>query len=510
MRLSLATRIFLGYAAVLLTFGAVSLFAVAEMRRSQEEIRLVAQGYLHLSQTSADIEAYFNSQQRDMSRLRDEKNPEARRLVISLARRYFQATMSQKIAEGHQRAAEARQYANAAEGVFVRDVDAKLTEIEAAIGRYVEAREEAFKVLEAATVDAALAEDKSDRATILQNQINSSLRLLHASLETRILDRVAQAQERERRTGAVIIALSVLAILVGLLATAFAARALKPVQTLIAGVARVGRGDYSAQVGFEGKDEIAQLSREFDKMATSLKEREAQLLQAERLAAMGRVAAQISHEVRNPLSSIGLNAEMLEEQLSHAKFATDGDAQEARELLGKVSREVDRLTEITEEYLRLARLPAPALKREDVNQLLRGVVDFSREELQRSNVQVDEAFSSEPVWAQADEGQLKQVLLNLVRNGREAMAELGGGKLTLATRAKNGHVEIEVTDTGPGLSSEATQRLFEPFFSTKKGGTGLGLSLSRQIVQAHGGRLEVEKAAEHGARFRITLPSAPA
>ncbi|MBK7863337.1 MAG: HAMP domain-containing protein [Archangiaceae bacterium] len=510
MRLSLATRIFLGYAAVLIAFGAVSLFAVTEMRKTQEEMRLVAQGYLHLSQIASDIEGYFTSQQREITRLPEEKNPEARRLSISLARQYFEKTMSSKLSDAQQRAREAAQLVSSeSEAAFVREVSARLRGLEGSMDRYIEAREEAFKVLEITTPDPELAKDKVDRVIILQNQLTSAVRLLHASLETRILDRVAQAQARERLTGALIIALSVLAILVGLLATAVAARALRPVQTLIQGVSRVGRGDYSAQLGFEGQDEIAQLSREFDQMAKSLKEREAQLLQAERLAAMGRVAAQISHEVRNPLSSIGLNAEMIDELLQTAKFRTEAEAKEARELLAKVSREVDRLTEITEEYLRLARLPAPALKREDLNQVLRGVVDFSREELERSNVKVAEALSVDPVFAQADEGQLKQVLLNLVRNGREAMAEMGGGQLTLATRAQNGHVEIEVADTGPGLTAEATRRLFEPFFSTKPGGTGLGLSLSRQIVQAHGGRLEVEAAPHAGARFLITLPSAP-
>src|SRR5439155_903854 len=154
--------------------------------------------------------------------------------------------------------------------------------------------------------------------------------------------------------------------------------------TLTEGVSRIGRGDYSAQVGFKGDDEVAVLAREFDSMAKSLKEREAQLLQAERLAAFGRVAAQISHEVRNPLSSIGLNTEMLEEQLRAARFGSEAEANEARELLAKIAHEVDPLTEITEEYLRLARIPAPALKREDLNRLLKGVVDFSREELERS------------------------------------------------------------------------------------------------------------------------------
>ena len=517
MRLSLATRIFLGQAAVLITFGAVSLFSVAEMHRNQVEIRLVSEGYLHLSQTAAAVETFHKNQSRDIARLHDEKSVETRRAMIRLARQYFPPIMAEKLAEGRAKAHEVLEFTPKSELSFVRDVGQKFEELEGRYTEYAEASDAAFRILESSTPDWTAAESRLDRVTQLDNSIGATIRLLHASLEARILERVASAQERERRTGIAIIALSVLAIAVGFLATGLAARWLRPVGTLTEGVSRVARGDYTAQLGIKGDDEIAILAREFDAMAQSLREREAQLqqkqeelLRSERLAAMGRMSAQISHEVRNPLSSIGLNTEMLEEQLGRATFATPADAKETRDLLAAVSREVDRLTEITEDYLRLARLPNPTLKPEDLNQVVDGVLSFSREELERAHVDVRRELAEQPVIANADEGQLRQVLLNLVRNGREAMAG-AGGRLTLGTRVINGEVEVTVADTGPGLSAEAREHLFEPFFSTKPGGTGLGLSLSQQIVQAHGGRLEVGPAgAREGTCFVLRFPKVAA
>jgi signal transduction histidine kinase len=254
------------------------------------------------------------------------------------------------------------------------------------------------------------------------------------------------------------------------------------------------------------------LAREFDAMARALKEREAQLkqkqeelLRAERLAAVGRVSAQVAHEVRNPLSSIGLNVEMLDEQLARATFATPEEAKEARELLASVTREIDRVTEVTEDYLRLARLPAPVLRDENVVAILEDVLAFSKGELDRASVKVLTTFPPTPLGVRADEAQLRQVFLNLVRNAREAMEN--GGTLTVTAWEKDGLAELRVQDTGSGMTPEVKERIFEPFFTTKQGGTGLGLSISRQIVEAHGGAVEVESTPGKGTTFILKIPT---
>jgi two-component system NtrC family sensor kinase len=307
--------------------------------------------------------------------------------------------------------------------------------------------------------------------------------------------------------------LSVLAIGVGLLATAISARILRPVRTLIEGASRIGRGDYATQLEVRGADEISVLAREFNQMAKSLREREQQLkqqqealVQAEKLAAIGRVAAQIAHEVRNPLSSIGLNVELLEEALGRASFGSDAETREARALLGAVTREVDRLTEVTDEYLRLGRIPKPALTAEDINQVLSNVLEFSREEMERSRVQVIPRLDPLTPRVLADEAQLRQVFLNLLRNSRESMD--GGGKLVVASRPADGGAEVVFSDSGRGMSGDVQERIFEPFFSTKEGGTGLGLAVSRQILQAHGGTIRCESQPGSGTTFVIRLPRA--
>ena len=511
MKLSLATRIFLGYAVVLVTFGAVSLFSVRELHRGQLEIRLLSEGYLALSQSTATLESFQKNQANDTARLRDQQDLTMRRMMIQLARRYFFEQMDQQLEETLAITRRLEEFAPEDEAAFIDDVQRRLTELQTKYGEYREVAQAAYLVLEQVEPEPKVASLRLDRLQDAETALGATIKLLHSSLEAHTRQRVAVTQERERRTGIAIIVLSVLAIAVGLLATGFAARSLKPVRTLIDGVSRISRGDYSTKLGISGADEIAVLAREFDAMARSLAEREAQLaqkqealLRAERLAAAGRVSAQVAHEVRNPLSSIGLNIELLGDQLAAATFADPSDAPEARRLIAAVTREVDRITEITEEYLKLARLPAPALRAEDLVALVQGVVGFSREELERARVAVTTTLPDAPVPVQADEGQLRQVFLNLFRNAREAMVD--GGTLAVRVARDGAQAVVTVADSGPGLSAEVRGRLFEPFFSTKARGTGIGLSLSRQIVEAHGGTIGLDESAPRGTTFVMRFP----
>src|SRR5262249_54353208 len=153
-------------------------------------------------------------------------------------------------------------------------------------------------------------------------------------------------------------------------------RLLRPLRRLAEGARRIALGEYKQRVDAAAPDEIGALAREFNQMAQALDEREQALIRSERLAAVGKIAAQITHEVRNPLSSIGLNAEMLEEELTG----------EAQKLARAIVKEVDRLTEITEEYLRFARLPRPKLEREDLRELVTELLVFMKSELESRKI----------------------------------------------------------------------------------------------------------------------------
>jgi signal transduction histidine kinase len=219
-----------------------------------------------------------------------------------------------------------------------------------------------------------------------------------------------------------------------------------------------------------------------------------------RLAAYSQLAAQIAHEVRNPLSSIVLNTELLEEEMGECCAANSG---EIHALVDAIKCEAERLHALTDEYLAFARLPAPERSLVSLNRLVTDVLGFMREETSRCGVEVALDLDPGQPDALADPKQLRQVIVNLVRNAVEAMP--CGGRLDVSTRHRGIHVSLDVSDSGPGIPDDQRRLVFEPFFSTKAQGTGLGLSVALRIVQEHGGTIDVLPGA--GACFRVTLPA---
>jgi len=279
----------------------------------------------------------------------------------------------------------------------------------------------------------------------------------------------------------------------------FTLRSLRPLSVLRAHARQLGKGNYTQRTGVTSGDEIGDLAREFDAMADAIQEREQRLIRSERLATVGRMAAHIAHEVRNPLSSIGLNAELLGDEIAER-------GEEARRLVTSIIGEVDRLTEITETYLRFARLPRPKLDRENVGAIVASVVDMSRGELAQGGIDVTVDIAPGLPDIAADEAQLRQALINLIRNAREAMAGAASRRLEIAARVAGERIVITVHDSGPGIGAANMGKIFDPFFSTKERGTGLGLALVQHIVVDHGGQIEVTSPPGEGTTFTLTLP----
>jgi signal transduction histidine kinase len=210
------------------------------------------------------------------------------------------------------------------------------------------------------------------------------------------------------------------------------------------------------------------------------------------------MAAHVTHEVRNPLSSIGLNVELLEEELAHTGHETQG-------LLRAVRREIDRLTAITEEYLRVARLPAPHMEAEELGAIVQSIVAFATPEMKAAGITLDVSVEERLPHVSMDEAQIRQALLNVLRNAREAMP--AGGTITVEARHADGGLCVSVRDQGSGVAAEHRAGLFELFFTTKERGTGLGLSLTQQIMLAHGGLIRYVDAPGAGAIFELWFPS---
>ncbi|MBI5586270.1 MAG: two-component system sensor histidine kinase/response regulator, partial [Deltaproteobacteria bacterium] len=219
------------------------------------------------------------------------------------------------------------------------------------------------------------------------------------------------------------------------------------------------------------------------------------LIRVERLSALGEMAAQIAHEVRNPLASIGGLARFVHRRSGEENLKSH---------LEVIIRETGRLEQILTRLLDFIRIPPLVLKKVDPHEMIGSCLSVLHSQLMRQQVELVRNFASDVPTIQADEGQMKEVLLNLLRNAVEAMPT--GGRLRVATRREAENILIDIEDSGPGLMAEDLELARRPFFSTKTQGLGLGLNLAEKIIATHQGRLDLTGAFGTGVRATISLP----
>lgn len=222
--------------------------------------------------------------------------------------------------------------------------------------------------------------------------------------------------------------------------------------------------------------------------------------QAERLAELGTLTGGLAHEIKNPLSTVQLNLQLLQEDLTPENPAYTRIVNR----LKTCERETSRLRDILDDFLRYAGKMELDRKPVELNAMCEDLVDFFLPQAQLQRVQLRLKQAPEPVTVQADEKLLKQAVLNLVLNGVQAMPQ--GGEMILSVSRRDGEAVIEVIDTGLGISAEAVGKIFDAYYSTKKGGTGLGLAMTKRIIAEHGGAITVNSEPGKGSDFALHLP----
>jgi signal transduction histidine kinase len=284
-----------------------------------------------------------------------------------------------------------------------------------------------------------------------------------------------------------------------------AARVTRPVREIAAAVREVSAGNWYAQVPEDSRDELGELAVSFNRMTRELSEQREKLVQTERVAAWRELGRRLAHELKNPLFPLQITVEnMVKAREQKPELFDETFREGARTLLA----ELTNLKNIIGRFSDFAKMPQPQLQNLQINDAVKHATRLFQPQLDgngnaaiTSRLELDETL--QPI--QADPDLLHRALSNLILNAMDAMPE--GGTLTIRTGSTETGVRIEVADTGSGLTPEECERLFTPYYTSKRHGTGLGLAIVQSVVSDHGGRITVQSTPGKGSTFRIELPS---
>jgi signal transduction histidine kinase len=497
-RRTIATRILVSFAITLVAFAITVGFSANSQRSTSRATLELAKGYVPVSERLGQLRAVELTITSLVDGMPDERNPLSTRVILLDT---LPGVRSVKLDETRAAMQTLREVA----------ADETTRQLALSLTGELDAAQAAYAGDHAALERLFAAYDRSDDDAVnagiievgaMEHNASKRLQALSEHVDSTMTDLSRAASAREERALVQLALLAALTLAVGIGVASYTRRVLGPLERVTQRAQAVARGDLTPQPPPEGDDEIGQLGVAFERMVGAVGKAQSRAVANERLAAIGKMAAHVTHEIRNPLSSIGLNIELLEEELAGGNVSG-----EAKSLLASITREVQRLELLSEEYLRVARLPQPRMEADDVAALATSIIAFARPEMERAGLELTLDVEKDLPPALFDEGQIRQAVLNVLRNAREAMTD--GGKIEVAVRADGMSVVIGVDDRGGGIPEDVRARIFDPFFSTKGEGTGLGLAITRQIVEAHGGSISCESRDGGGTSFRILLPIAP-
>ncbi len=279
---------------------------------------------------------------------------------------------------------------------------------------------------------------------------------------------------------------------------------IRPVRRLVMATERIAGGNLDQGIPVKSRDELGMLTQSFNRMIQDLKETQNELVRSEKFISLGRLSAGVAHEIRNPLNA-------MKGAIVYLQRRRPGDPL-IEEYTNLILEEIERLNSFVTDFLYLAKESVPKLLPTPINELIQNTLALFEEPLAAKGIQLIRHLEGSLPLCKMDPHQMGQVLINLLINARDAMPE--GGTLEITTRherkemgdERSGKIVLSIKDTGIGIPSEHQAHIFDPFFSLKKGGTGLGLPITLGIVESHGGKLAVHSKAGEGTVVILEFP----
>jgi signal transduction histidine kinase len=288
-----------------------------------------------------------------------------------------------------------------------------------------------------------------------------------------------------------------------LLSIILAKRYTKPIEDVVQAARNVAHGNLDQEIRTERKDEIGELAKSFNYMVGKLKEErvlEERLRKAEQLAGLGQFSMSIAHEIRNPLNFISLSIDHIQKKYEPHE---EGGKEQFDSLIRNIKNEIQRVSRFAESFLEFSRPLELNLQKMDMVKLIEDVLELVKAKAEKDKIAIITELGALPE-IYLDPGFIKTCLYNIILNAFHAMPD--GGKVTIRTSRTGDKLSIDVEDTGVGISAEKISKIFDPFFTTKQDGIGIGLALTKRVVEEHKGRIEFKSIEGKGSVVTIFLP----